>query len=120
MSAMSLPTSVRMSCAICRLRIVPACGQVLRKGNRVLGLELRLLAGAARGELVQPLDDDGEIGASLGVVELDDDVAYIDDIAVAHAQFGDHAAGRVLHLLDVGVDDELALRDDRAGEFAGR
>ena len=34
--------------------------------------------------------------------------------------FADHAAGRVLHLLDVGIDDERALRDHRAGDFGGR
>ena len=26
--------------------------------------------------------------------------------AVAHAQFADHAAGRVLHFLDIGIDDQ--------------
>ena len=65
------------------------------------------------------MDDDREVGAGLGVVEPDDDVAGLHLIAVAHLQLGDDAAGRVLHLLDVGVDDELALRDHRAGEFAG-
>ena len=71
-------------------------------------------------EFVQPLGDDREVGAGLGVVEPDDDVAGLHLIAVAHVQLGDDAAGRVLHLLDVGIDDELALRDHRAGEFAGR
>jgi hypothetical protein len=34
---------------------------------------------------------------------------------VADIQLADDAAGRVLDLLDVGVDDDLALRDQRAG-----
>ncbi len=41
-------------------------------------------------------------------------------LAVAHAQLADHAAGRVLHLLDVGIDDQLAWRDHRAGELRRR
>src|SRR4029077_248079 len=56
----------------------------------------------------------------LGIVELDDDVAQVDHVAIAHTQFGNNAAGRVLHLLHIGIDDELALRDHRAREFAGR
>ena len=32
-------------------------------------------------------------------------------VAVAHPQLADDAAGRVLHLLDVGIDDDDALRD---------
>ena len=90
------------------------------KPIRVLALELGFLARAARRKLVQPLGDDREIGAGLGVVEPDDDIAGLHLIAVAHVQLGHDAAGRVLHLLDVGVDDELALRDHGAGEFAGR
>ena len=90
------------------------------KVDLVLAVALGFLARAARRKLVEPLDDDREVGAGLGVVEPDDDVAGLDLIAVAHPQLGDDAAGRVLHLLDVGVDDELALRDHGAGEFAGR
>ena len=42
------------------------------------------------------------------VVELDEDVAGLDPVAVVHAELADHAAGRVLHLLDVGIDDDGA------------
>ncbi len=106
---------------VANLRIVP-CARAGRRGKSTLvfALELGFLARAARRQLVQPLDHDREIGAGLGIVEPDDDVADVDDVAVAHAQFGNDAAGRVLHLLDVGVDDELALRDHRAGKLAGR
>ena len=37
-------------------------------------------------------------------------------VAVAHADFTDHAAGRVLYLLDVGIDDHRSGRDQRAGD----
>ena len=35
-------------------------------------------------------------------------VAGLDPVAVAHPQLADHAAGRVLHLLDVRIDDDRA------------
>src|SRR4029077_1345204 len=44
----------------------------------------------------------------------------LDHVAVAHAHFADHTAGRVLHLLDVGIDDHRARRDQRAGNLHGR
>ena len=37
--------------------------------------------------------------------------------AIVHAQFADDAAGRMLHLLNVLIDDDRALRDQRAGNL---
>ena len=85
-------------------------------GAVALGLEPRL----ARRQLVETLGDDGQIGARHGVVEPHDDLARLDAVAVAHAQLADDAAGRVLHLLHVGIDDDGALRDHRAGQFGRR
>ena len=39
--------------------------------------------------------------------------------AVTHAQFPNHAPGRVLHLLHAAVDDQQALRDNGTGKFRG-
>ena len=36
-----------------------------------------------------------------------------------HAELSDDAAGRVLDLLDVGIDDDGALRDERSGQRHG-
>ena len=51
-----------------------------------------------------------QVGAGLRVIERDHDVAGLDLLALAHIELADDAAGRVLHLLHVGVDDQLALR----------
>ena len=103
------------------LRVVLARGQLIGKIDACRCPQARLpRARGARANSSSPLDDDRKIGAGLSVVEPDNDVADADQIAVAHPQFGDDAAGRVLHFLHVGVDDELALRDHRAGELAGR
>src|SRR5207302_11473396 len=40
--------------------------------------------------------------------------AGLDAIAVAHPDLADHAAGRMLHLLDVGIDHHRTRRDQRA------
>ena len=52
------------------------------------------------------------------LVEPHDDVAGLDLVAVAHAHLADDAAGRVLHLLDVGIDDDLPGAITRAGRSA--
>src|SRR5215213_8645877 len=101
-------------------RIVLPPSQFVRKVDLRPAFELGFFTRAPGGELIQPLGDDRQIGASLRVVELDHHVAGVDQVAVACPQFGDDAAGRVLHLLHIGIDDELALRDHRAGKFASR
>ena len=52
-------------------------------------------------ELGQGLGYDGEIGARDRVVEPHQQVARFNPVAVLDAQLADHAAGRVLDLLDV-------------------
>jgi hypothetical protein len=100
--------------------IVCRCGELLRRleGLRAvaLGGETRL----ARVELGKTLGDNGEIGAGHGLVEANENVAGLHPVAVAHPQLADHAAGRVLHLLDVRIDDDRALRDQRAGNLRRR
>ena len=96
--------------------IAPAAQQFVGKRDRVgavaLGFEPRL----ARRHVVETLGDDGEIGARDRLVEPHHDVARLDAVAVAHAHLADHAAGRVLHFLDVGVDHDRAGCDQRAGQ----
>ena len=50
------------------------------------------------------------VDARAGLNAHDHDIAGLDDVAVTHAYLTDHAAGRVLHLLDVAVHDNGALR----------
>ena len=69
---------------------------------------------------VRLVHHDGEVRLGDGLVEPDHDVARLDAVAVAHAQLADDAAGRMLHLLDVGVDDERARRDHGPGELGRR
>ena len=98
-------------------RVVGAGEQHARERDRfgpvTLGFEPRL----ARGELVEAFGDDGKVGARDRVVEPHEDIAGLDAIAVVHAELADDAAGRVLHLLDVGIDDDRARRDQRAGDL---
>ena len=91
-------------------------GTATRIGAVAFGGEPRL----ARIELGETLGDDRQIGAGHGFVEADENIAGLDPIAVVRAHFADDAAGRVLHLLHVGIDDERALGDERAGDFGGR
>src|SRR5262249_15478958 len=112
-----------LALAVHRLRhvgVVHALEQARREVDGVGAVALRLLARLAGGALVARLDHDPEIGPGLGVVEGPEDIAGLDVIAVAHTQLADDAAGRVLHLLDVGIDHELPGRDHRAGELGGR
>src|SRR6185503_11934677 len=74
----------------------------------------------AGGQFVKALDDDGQVGARHRVVKLDENIAGFDAIAVLHVELSDHAAGRVLYFLDVGIDDDGALRDQRAGDLGSR
>src|SRR5581483_296272 len=85
---------------------------VFGKGYAVGGVALAFKPRLARVQLVEALGDDGEVGAGHRVVEPDENVALLDAVAVAHAQFTDDAAGRVLDLLDVGVHHDLSWRDD--------
>ena len=95
-------------------------GKLLRHRDRVgavaLGGEPRL-AGIKLGEA---FGDDGQIGLRHCLIELDESLPRFDVIAVMHKQFTDHAAGGVLHFLDVGIDDHVARRDQRAGDLGGR
>ena len=79
-----------------------------------------LVARLARRQLVERLGDDGEVGARLGLVEAGHDIALLDVVAVLDPEVADDPAGRVLHLLDVGIDDELARRDHGARDLGQR
>ena len=47
-------------------------------------------------------------------------VAGLDEVAVMRAHLADHAAGRMLHLLDAGFDHDRSRRDQRARDLGGR
>jgi hypothetical protein len=51
------------------------------------------------------------------VFELNQNRALFDDGAVFHMQRPDHAAGRMLNLLTLGGDDDLAVRDHGARDW---
>ncbi len=75
--------------------------EIVGEPDRVEAVALALQPCPARVKLVETLVDDRQVGAGDRVVETNDDVALLDAVAVAHAEFADDAAGRVLHLLDV-------------------
>src|SRR6202035_3719851 len=102
------------------VRIVDVAGKLARHRHDVGAVAFGAEASLARIELVEAFGDDGEIGARHGLVEPDQNIAGLDPIAVVHAHLADHAAGRMLHLLDVGIDDDGALRDQGARDLRGR
>src|SRR5262249_36990526 len=50
------------------------------------------------------------------IVEPDDDLALFDHAAFLDEDLPDHAAGRMLHLLDARLDDDVAGSDHGAGD----
>ncbi|MEY9250897.1 hypothetical protein ABH990_001895 [Bradyrhizobium ottawaense] len=100
--------------------IPSALDQGLRKFDPVDPALLGLQARRTRLRGVEILGDDGKVGLGDGIVEPHHDIAGLDQVAVAGAHLADHAAGRMLHLLDVGFDHDLARRDQRARDQHGR
>jgi hypothetical protein len=100
--------------------IVRRRGELLRCLDGFCSVALGSKARLARIELGEALDDNGEVGAGHGLVKANENVAGLHPVAVADAQFADDAAGRVLDLLDVRIDDDRALRDQRAGNLRRR
>src|SRR4029077_8870004 len=95
--------------------IFGAIGKHRRKFDLVEAALLGFKPRRTRPQSVQGLDDDGKARLDDGLVEPHHDIAGLDGVAVAHAHFADHAAGRVLHLLDVGIDDYRPRRNQRTG-----
>ena len=91
--------------------IVGAFYQHRRKHDLVDSALLGFKPRRTRPQSVQGLDDDGKARLDDGLVEPHHDIAGLDGIAVAHPHFADHAAGRVLHLLDVRIDDDCPRRN---------
>ena len=95
-------------------------GKLFRHGDRIgavtLGGEPRL-AGI---ELGESLGDDSQIGLRHRLIELDKNLPRFHVVAVMDEQFADDAAGGMLHFLDVGIDHDVARRDQRAGDLGGR
>jgi hypothetical protein len=101
---------------------VELVGARQQSGRKVDLLGLVALASQlclAGGHLVETLGDDGEVGSRDGLLEAQHDLAAAHVLPVAHQQFAYDAADQVLHLLDVGVDHDRSLSDDRAGQFGG-
>jgi hypothetical protein len=95
-------------------------GKLRRRSNFVGAVALGGKPRLARIELGEAFGDDGKIGLRHGLVEADEHLAFLHAIAVMDKELADHAAGRVLYLLHVRIDDNRALRDQRAGDFGGR
>ncbi len=71
--------------------------------------ELVTLAGKARllgGELIETVGDDAKIGLGCRGVKAYDDVAASNMGTVTHKQLADNAAGQMLYLLVIAVDND--------------
>ncbi len=95
-------------------------GELFRHGDRIGAVAFGGKPRFARIKFGKALGDDGQIGLRDGLIKLNENLSRLDVVAVMHEQFADHAAGGVLHLLDIGVDDDIARRNQRAGNFRGR
>src|SRR5207237_9125787 len=101
------------------VRVRFALQDTVRELDRRTTVALALKARAARVELVEAFLNDCQIGTRHGVVETHQNIALLDAVAVANIQLADNAAGRMLDLLDVGIDDDRALRNQRSGQRHG-
>ena len=100
--------------------IVDAIGEFLRHANRLGAITFGGEPRPARVQLSEAFGDDSQIGSGHRLIKANENVAGLDAIALAHAHLADDAAGRVLHFLDIGIDDQRALRDQRAGDLGSR
>jgi hypothetical protein len=91
---------------ICYLRIIHSLEQVCWKRYSVRAVALRIGARAMRGEFIEGLCDDGQIGARLRLIEPDQDVSNLYQHSVCYMQMAHDTAGRMLDLLDVGFDHQ--------------
>ena len=76
-----------------------------------LGLEPRL----TRHQLIKALCNNRRVRKSLRFIQPNKDIAGLDVITFAYAQFPDNAAGRMLNFLDTGIHDQNALADHSTG-----
>ena len=100
--------------------IVDVAGKLVGQRDGIGAVALGREAGFAGIKLVEALGDDGEIGTGHRLVEAHEDVARLHPVAVVRPDLADHAAGRVLHLLHVRIDDHRALCDQGAGNLRRR
>ena len=97
-------------------RLVSSSGKVDGFGVVPLGQQPRF----PRHQLVELGAHDAERGLGHGIVEAQHDLPVLDHAALLDEDLADDAAGRMLHLLDVRLDDDGAGRDHGAGQLAGR
>src|SRR5262245_26204030 len=100
------------------LGLVLAGEQIFGKIDLVVVVALRFQPGLARGQLVETLGDDRQVGARDRVVEADHDVARLDVVAAADAKLAHDPAGRMLHLLDAGIHHQHPRGDHRPGQLS--
>ena len=82
-------------------------------GIVALGLQSLL----AHHQLVELVGHHLQVGARHRLIETQQQIAGLHDVAVLDADLADDAAGGMLHLLDIGLDDDDAGGDDGAGDF---
>lgn len=80
----------------------------------------RLQTREACHEFIQALRHDAEIRLGLCRIETHQHLARFYPVAFLHQDLTDDAAGRVLDLLDMGVDDEISRRNHGPGQLRGR
>jgi hypothetical protein len=100
------------------VRIAFARVEIFRKRDGFEIVAFGFLAGLAGGEFVELLGDDGEVSAGLGVVEPHQHLP-VRTRTVLDQHLADHAAGRMLDLLDVAVDHQDALGDQGTRQVGG-
>ena len=91
--------------------------KVLRKDHRIGPIALSLFPRLAGCVLIERFDNDSQVGAGLGVIEAHEDISRVHPIGVPYSQFPDNPTGRMLHLLDAGIDHQLSGRNHGTRDF---
>ena len=94
--------------------------EIVGKFDRIGAVALGVQARLARQIFVKLRAHHAQRRARHRIVEAHQHLPRLHLAAVMHQNFPDHAAGRMLHLLDVQFDHDGAARDHRARQFAGR
>jgi hypothetical protein len=118
--ARGAPQFEQLALAVDRARdvgIALARQQRRRKRDFVRPVAFAREASLSRVHFGQSLNHDGQVGAHNRFIESHHDIAGAYPASFAHQQLADDAAGQVLHLLHVGVDDDRPRRDHRAREL---
>src|SRR5581483_5858134 len=103
-----------------RAGFIAALGQVVGKRDFIGAVALSFEPGLAREQLVELCLHHAESSARHRIVQPDQNLPFLDGVALVNEDFADDTAGRMLHLLNTGFDNHRSRRDHSASKLARR